>query len=37
MVMAENQRTGFVWEIFMKNPEARSAMEKVGFKPNVQD
>jgi hypothetical protein len=34
MVMAENQRTGFVWEIFMKNPEARSAMEKVGFKPN---
>jgi hypothetical protein len=29
--MAENQRTGFVWNTFMKNPEAKSAMQKVGF------
>jgi hypothetical protein len=31
MIMAENHRTGFVWETFMKNPEARSAMQKAGF------
>jgi len=33
MVMAENQRTGLVWNTFMKNPEAQSAMKKVGFQP----
>ena len=33
MLMAENARTGFVWETFMKNPEARRGMEKAGFKP----
>jgi hypothetical protein len=32
MLMAENHRTGFVWNTFMKNPEAQSAMKKVGFK-----
>jgi hypothetical protein len=31
MLMAENARTGFVWETFMKNREAASAMQKVGF------
>lgn len=31
MLMAENQRTGFVWDIFMKNPEAQTAMQKAGF------
>jgi len=33
MVMAENARTGFVWETFMKNPEAKRGMENAGFKP----
>ncbi|MGB6729278.1 MAG: glucoamylase family protein [Terracidiphilus sp.] len=33
MLMAENARTGFVWETFMKNPEARRGMEIAGFKP----
>jgi hypothetical protein len=33
MLMAENRRTGFVWEQFMKNPEARRAMELAGFHP----
>jgi hypothetical protein len=33
VLMAENHRTGFVWETFMKNPEARSAMKKVGLQP----
>jgi hypothetical protein len=33
MLMAENHRTGFVWDTFMKNPEAKTAMKKVGFKP----
>jgi hypothetical protein len=31
MLMAENHRTGFVWETFMKNPEAQNAMNKAGF------
>ncbi len=33
MLMAENARTGFVWETFMKNPEAQRGMQKAGFKP----
>jgi len=31
MLMAENHRSGFVWNTFMKNSEAQSAMQKVGF------
>ncbi len=31
MLMAENYRTGLVWQTFMKNPEAQNAMQKVGF------
>ena len=31
MLMAENARTGFVWETFMKNPEAQRGMEIAGF------
>jgi hypothetical protein len=31
MLMAENQRTGFVWNTFMKNPEVVGAMTAVGF------
>lgn len=31
MLMAENYRTGFVWNTFMKNPEAGAAMSAVGF------
>jgi hypothetical protein len=33
MLMAENARTGFVWEMFMKNSEARRGMERAGFQP----
>ncbi len=33
MLMAENARTGFVWETFMKNPEAQRGMKLAGFKP----
>jgi hypothetical protein len=33
IVMAENARTGFVWDTFMKNPEAQRGMERAGFKP----
>src|SRR5208282_3963125 len=32
MLMAENLRTGFVWETFMKNPEAQRGLERAGFK-----
>lgn len=31
MLMAENLRTGFVWEMFMKSPEARLGMQRAGF------
>ena len=31
MVMAENARTGFVWNTFMRNPEAQRGMERAGF------
>ena len=32
MLMAENARTGFVWDTFMKNAEAQRGMERAGFK-----
>ena len=32
MLMAENARSGFVWDTFMKNKDAGRAMEKAGFK-----
>ena len=32
MLMAENYRSSFVWNTFMKNPEAQAAMTMVGFK-----
>jgi hypothetical protein len=31
MLMAENQRTGFVWQTFMKNAEVNQAMVLAGF------
>ena len=31
MVMAENARTSFVWNTFMKNPEAQRGMRRAGF------
>ena len=31
ILMAENLRSGFVWNTFMKNPEAQAAMSAVGF------
>jgi hypothetical protein len=33
LLMAENQRSGFVWSTFMTNPEAQSAFAAVGLKP----
>src|ERR1700683_4752614 len=32
MLMAENVRTGFVWNTFMKNQEAQRGMERAGLK-----
>jgi hypothetical protein len=32
MLMAENLRSNFVWETFMKNPEAQRGMTNAGFK-----
>jgi hypothetical protein len=31
LLMAENLRTGFVWDTFMKTAEARRGMERAGF------
>jgi hypothetical protein len=33
MLMAENLRSQFIWETFMKNPEVQRGMDKAGFKP----
>jgi hypothetical protein len=33
LVMAENARSGYIWKIFMENPEAQRGMQKAGFKP----
>jgi hypothetical protein len=33
MLMAENLRTSFVWDTFMKNAEAKRGMERAGFNP----
>jgi hypothetical protein len=30
--MAENLRTGFVWETFMKTTEAQRGMQRAGLK-----
>jgi len=35
MLMAENVRTGFVWNTFMKTPEAKRGMERAGFQSYV--
>jgi hypothetical protein len=37
MVMAENLRTSFVWNTFMKNPEAARAFERSGFTSYLPD
>ena len=36
MVMVENYRSNFIWNQFMKNLEAKRAMEMVGFRPEAQ-
>jgi len=33
--MTENQRTQLVWNTFMPNPEAQSALQLAGFQPGV--
>lgn len=35
LLMAENARSQFVWNTFMRNPEARAAMSKCGFRNAV--
>ena len=35
MLMAENARSAFVWETFMKNPETQKGMAVAGFKPDT--
>jgi hypothetical protein len=35
MLMAENLRSGYVWNTFMSNPEVTKAMEVAGFQPDL--
>jgi hypothetical protein len=32
MLMAENARSGYIWEVFMQNPEAQLGMQRAGFR-----
>lgn len=32
LLMAENARSGFVWQTFMRNPEAQAGMARAGFR-----
>ena len=34
ILMAENHRSSFVWDTFMKNKEAQQGMQRAGFQPN---
>ena len=34
VVMAENLRTGFVWNTFARNPEVSVAFQRAGFHPD---
>lgn len=33
LLMAENARTGYIWDVFMRNPEAQRGMQLAGFHP----
>jgi hypothetical protein len=33
VLMAENCRSGFVWQTFMSSPEAQAALKAAGFRP----
>jgi len=33
LLMAENARSGYIWDVFMQNPEAQRGMQRAGFKP----
>jgi exo beta-1,2-glucooligosaccharide sophorohydrolase (non-reducing end) len=37
VVMIENYRTGLIWKTFMKNPEIKPALERIGFKPDAAE
>jgi hypothetical protein len=36
VMMAENLRTGFCWNYFMRNNEITNAMQMVGFQPDPE-
>ena len=33
LLMTENARTGYIWDVFMQNPEAQRGMQLAGFRP----
>jgi hypothetical protein len=34
VVMIENYRSGLIWKTFMKNPEIKQALQRIGFQPD---
>ena len=32
VLMSENQRSGFVWEVMKRDPQLRAGLQKAGFK-----
>jgi len=36
MLMAENARSQFVWDVFMRSPEVVNAMKLAGFRDEVK-
>jgi hypothetical protein len=36
LLMAENARSGYIWEVFMQNPEAQRGMQLAGFKAEAK-
>jgi hypothetical protein len=35
VVMVENYRSGLIWKTFMKNPEIKQALQRIGFQPDL--
>jgi exo beta-1,2-glucooligosaccharide sophorohydrolase (non-reducing end) len=37
VVMIENYRSGLPWKVFMSNAEIKSALDRIGFQPDLED
>jgi hypothetical protein len=37
VVMVENYRSGLTWKLFMSNPEIKPALDRIGFRPDLEN